>query len=105
MERKDENIPTDFSFSANDFEFKFYNKALGHAISNAEIVAGWAARAFELNLNYKLCDTLEVTFLTFDFYDLICNSAQRLVLLFPKLFHSFELSYTRRFEKCGHKDK
>lgn len=94
MERKDENIPPDFSFSASDFEFKFYNKALGHAIPNAEIVAGWAARAYELNLNYKLCYTWEVKFLTFDFYDLICNSAQRLVLLFPKLFHSFELSYT-----------
>lgn len=68
-----ENIPTDFG--AGDFEFKFYNKALGHSLPSAEIVIGWAAAAFELSLFYKLYDIWEVTFLTFDFYDLICNSA------------------------------
>lgn len=88
-----ENIHTDFSFSASDFEFKFYNKALGRSLPSAEIVIGWAATAFELSLIYKLHDIWEVMLLTFDFYDLICNSAQRVALLFPKLFHSFELSY------------
>lgn len=89
-----ENIHTDFGFCASDFEFKFYNKALGHSLPSAEIVIGWAATAFELSLIYKLYDIWEVSFLTFDFYDLICNSAQHVVLLFPKLFHIFELSYT-----------
>lgn len=50
-----ENIHTDIG--ASDFEFKFYNKALGHSLPSAEIVIGWAAAAFELSLFYKLYDT------------------------------------------------
>lgn len=88
-----ESTHTHFIFSASDSEFKFYNKAMGHLLPSAEIVIGWAATAFELSLIYKLHDIWEVTFLTFDFYDLICNVAQCVVLLFPKLFHSFELYY------------
>lgn len=45
-------------------------------------------------------------YLTFDFFIVfICNSAQSVVLLFSKLFHSFELPYTGVCEKCGHKEK
>lgn len=52
-----EYICTDFSFGARDFEFKFYNKTLGHSLPSAEIVIGCAVTAFELNVIFKLYDT------------------------------------------------